>query len=498
MKTKIKKILIANRGEIASRIHAACQKLDIKTVSIYSDEDKFAKFVFESDEAYQLSKNGSSAYMDQGEILNIAKKAKADAIIPGYGFLSENSIFTQRVVDSGFIWIGPNSKIIKLMGSKTQARKIIEKIGIPTITGFSLNFDEIEKGKKLAKQIGYPILLKDPLAGGGKAMRTIYKKEEFESAWEIIKSESTKLTGSKEVLLEKFVENGRHIEIQVCGDGKNVIHLYERECSIQRRHQKIIEETPCNFVDQKLLDCMYDAAIKISKHVKYDNIGTIEFLVTPEQKFYFLEMNTRLQVEHSVTEFTTGIDLVEMQIQIAQNQKLTIKQNQISRKNHSIECRIYAENPQQNFVPCCGAINFLQIPNLPFGRIDHNLEPHTQITPFFDPMIAKITTFAATRNSAIKNIIVALQDFKISGIKTNIEFLQKILKTKEFKNGQIHTQLLNDQKFMQKLFNQKAQHSKEEETIALIATTLLIEQNKQNKIKKNKTNTNRWHEKQWK
>ncbi len=495
MNRKIKKILIANRSEIASRIQTTCKKLDIKTVAIYSHEDQFASFVHDSDEAYPLSKNGSRAYLEQNEIIQIAKKTNTDAIIPGYGFLSENSIFAQKIIDSGLIWIGPQPKIIELMGNKNIARKMMEEINIPIIPGFRLNYNETEEGKKLAKQIGYPVLLKDPLAGGGKAMRKVENEKEFYSAWERIKSESSKLTGSQEILLEKFIQKGRHIEIQICGDGKNFIHLFERECSIQRRHQKIIEQTPCNTIDQKILNKMLNAAIKIAKHVKYNNIGTIEFIVAQDQKFYFLEMNTRLQVEHSVTEFTTDIDLVEMQIQLAQNEKLPIRQKDISRKNYSIECRIYSEDPENNFVPSTGIINFLQLPKLLFGRIDHNLEENMRVTPFFDPMLGKITTFGSTKKQAIKNMLAALQDFKINGIKTNIDFLQKILKTKEFQTGQIHTQLLNDQIFLKKIFKKNnKQINKEEEIISLIAATLLLEQTKKSK---HKTSANHWNEKQW-
>ncbi|MFH1644720.1 MAG: biotin carboxylase N-terminal domain-containing protein [bacterium] len=496
MKKNIKKILIANRGEIVSRIIFTCKKLGIKTVAIYTKQDEFSKFVHEADEAYKLSTEGASAYLNQKEIINIAQQSNSDAIIPGYGFLSENYQFVDLVTHNGLTWIGPKTQTIKIMGSKTESRKIAEKINVPIIPGFNLKLNEMEQGKKLGSKIGYPILLKDPLAGGGKAMRVVLNEKEFDSCWQRVASESEKLTSSNQILLEKFIEKGRHVEIQIAGDGKNFIHLYERECSIQRRNQKIIEQTPCEFLDPKILNKMYSAALKIAESTKYDNLGTVEFIVCPDQKFYFLEMNTRLQVEHSITEFTTGLDLVELQIKITQNKKLPIEQKNVSRKNFALECRIYAEDPEQNFAPSTGIINFLKIPDIFFGRIDHNLEQNLEITPFFDPMIAKVTTFGENKMAAIQNMLYVLEQFKIIGIKNNIEFLQLILKTEEMQADQIHTQLLT-QKFLDKLFKTTHKTENHDEIIGAIAATLLIPENKKAQTNKTKS-SNYWREKQWK
>ena len=474
----IKKILILNRSESASRIQFSCQKLGIKTVAIYAPEDKYLKYVFESDQNHKLSGNGATAYLNQDEIIEIAKKTNCDAIHPGYGFLSENGDFAKKVIDSGLIWIGPSPKIIKMMGNKTTARQIAEKANVPVIPGVFFNHNEKEEAKKKAIEIGFPILLKDPLGGGGKGIIKVSNEKSseetlnvFDSAWEQVKSISNKLTQSNQILIEKFIENGRHIEIQICGDGKNFIHLYERECSIQRRHQKIIEEAPSDFVDKKTLDAMYSAAIKIAKAIKYNNIGTVEFILTseeafnvnvPENKFYFLEINTRLQVEHSVTEQITGIDLVELQIEIAKNNILRKKhlmlkyqQKDISKQGHSIECRIYSEDPKNNFAPSTGKILNIQIPTTPFTRIDHNLEDDMEITPFFDPMIAKITTYGKHRNDAINNMNVVLKNFVIDGIKTNKQLLQTILKSDEFKSGKIHTQLLENPEYLKRILKKK-------------------------------------------
>jgi len=497
----IKKILIANRSEIASRIQASCQKLGIKTVAIYSPQDQFLKYVHDANCAFPLSKDGIAAYLDQDEILNIAKKANVDAITPGYGFLSENGQFAQKVIDAGFIWVGPNPKIINLMGDKITARKLMEKIEVPVIPGFYLPATKKgnEEGKKFADKIGYPILLKDPLAGGGRGMQKVENKEQFDDAWQLVNVQSEKVAGSNHILLEKQIKNGRHVEIQICGDGKNFVHLYERECSIQRRHQKIIEETPCNFVNKKTLEKMYNAAILAAKSVNYNNIGTVEFIVTQEEKFYFLEINPRLQVEHSITEMTTGIDLVETQLQITQSGKLPFTQNQISRKNHSIECRIYAENVQENFTPSTGVINNLEIPSNPFCRIDHNLEEKTEITPFFDPMIGKVTTFGADRSQAIKNMLTTLSNFKISVIKTNLSFLKEILKTEQFENGQFHTQTLNNKDYFKKLLRSKPQLCESEEIVSLIGAMLLLKLGKQkNKSQNQKQTLNHWQEQKWK
>ena len=492
---KIKKILIANRSEIAARILFTCKVLGIKTVAIYSQEDQFALYVYQANHAYSLKGFGPVAYLNQEKIIKIALKAKVDAIHPGYGFLAENSQFAQKVIDAGIIWIGPTPQNIKLMADKIVARNIMQKADVPVIPGHFVSHNNLNSAKEIAQNIGFPLMLKDPLAGGGKAMRKVNNLDELKNALERIKSESTKLTGSNQILLEKYIQKGRHIEIQIVGDGKNFIHLYERECSIQRRHQKIIEETPCNFINKKILEKIYEIAIFTAKTINYQNIGTVEFIVTPDQKFYFLEMNTRLQVEHSVTELTTGIDLVSLQIEIAKSGKLPFAQKEISRQNHAIECRIYSEDPQNNFAPSTGTIQNLQLPAGPFIRHDHDLQENQKITPLFDPMLSKITTWGKNRNIAIKTMIQALEQLNIYGIKTNIKFLKKILNSQEFLKGDIHIQLLNNKNFIKKLLLKNS-----EPTIALIAAALFtqipVPAKKANNIKYIPINTN-WKNQKW-
>ena len=493
----IKKVLIANRSEICSRIQFTCKKLGIKTVSIFSSEDQFLPFVCQTSQNYMLSKNGIDAYNNQDEIIKIAIKTNCDAIHPGYGFLSENGDFAQKVVDADLTWIGPEPKNIKLMADKIQSRNTLEKAKIPFIPGFKVNSKNKDQAKKLALKIGYPIILKDPLGGGGKAIKRIDHPKDFDHLFDLTLSQAQQNTGSEELLLEKYIQNGRHIEIQIAGDGKNFIHLFERECSIQRRHQKIIEEAPCNFLDKNILKKMYQAAISIAKTINYKNIGTVEFLVTPKQKYYFLEMNTRLQVEHSITELTTGIDLVELQIHLAQNETLPFDQKEIIQNNHAIECRIYAEDAQNYFLPSCGKITNLKIPTNPYLRIDHNLEMNQEITPFFDPMISKISCSGKTRQDAIKNMQETLNELKIEGIKTNTKILKAILDSEEFLTGNVHTQLLNDQKFFKKIIkNTYKFNSSEEEDIALISAYLLEQTSKQTH-KHKKSRQSNWRQQQW-
>lgn len=494
---KIKSILVANRSEIAYRIIATCKSLGIKTIAIYSDEDKFNPYVYFADQAYSLENSGISAYLNQKKILDIALTANVDAIHPGYGFLSENYIFAQKVIAKKLIWIGPTPQNIKKMGNKIVSRKTMEKSKIPVIPGYFIKNNDYQSAKKYANKIGFPIIAKDPLAGGGKAMRIIKSENEIENAINRIKTESKKYTGANEILLEKYIKNGRHIEVQVAGDGKNFIHLYERECSIQRRQQKIIEEAPCNFIEKKTIKKMYDTAIKAAKTINYENIGTIEFIVTNDNKFYFLEMNTRLQVEHSITEVTTGIDLVALQIQIAENKHLSLTQKEIAQTNHALECRIYCEDPKNNFLPSAGKIKNLQLPNGPFIRNDHSLEENLEITPLFDPMLSKITTWGKNRNAAINNMMFALNQFNFSGIKNNICFLKQLLTTKEFLTGKIHTQFLNKKNILEK-FNSKKNEDNDANNLAIIATAVFEQiKNKSNLNIKNHKHKN-WKLNNWK
>lgn len=501
----IKKILIANRSEIASRIIFSCKSLGIKTVAIYCKQDSLLPYIYQADENHSLKKSGAPAYLEQEEIINIAKKLNADAIHPGYGFLAENYNFAQRVINAGLLWIGPNAEIIKSMGDKVNAKEVMQKNDVPIIPGHLVSHNEKEKAiKSLAKEIGFPLILKDPLGGGGKGIKKVFNPDKLIPAFNTVKSESSRLAQSNQsssprILIEKYIQQAKHIEVQIAGDGKNFIHIHERECSIQRRHQKIIEETPCNFVKKEVLDQIYKAAIKAAHAVKYNSIGTVEFIVT-NNNFYFLEMNTRLQVEHSITEQTTGIDLVELQIRIAETKTLNLKQENIKQNNHSIECRIYSEDPENNFLPCVGKIENLIIPQTPYTRIDHNLQEGMEISSFFDPMLAKITVWGQNRNKAIDNMLTCLTLFKIEGIKTNIEFLKTILNSKKFLSGNMHTQSIESEKpfnvqanFIEKDNNKNT--SEYEKKIAIVIATYLW---KQKKPKETKTQTNTWRMQQWK
>lgn len=450
----LQKILIANRSEIALRIQATCHALDIQTVAIFSQEDRYASFVYNAHQAYALSGVGHVAYMAQDEIINLAIQSGAQAIHPGYGFLSENSVFAQKVIDAGLVWIGPQPKAIAAMGDKVMARTIMRQAGVPVVPGFDVvdcDISQFAAIKAQASALGYPLIIKDPRGGGGKAMRRVMHEDEFDQAFAAVVSEAKRFTGSEMLLVERYIQQGRHIEVQVAGDGQNFIHLFERECSIQRRHQKIIEETPCNFVDKDVLESMYQSALCAVRTVGYDNIGTVEFIVTPTQEFYFLEMNTRLQVEHAVTEMITGIDLVGLQITLADKKVLPFKQADITQSGHAIQCRVYAENAYENFSPSTGILQHVFLPRSPFIRAEHDLAKGIEITPFFDPMIAKFIAHGATRDESTAHLKAFLHQAKIEGITTNQDFLHAILSSQEFVQGQFHTQLIASQDFMEKI-----------------------------------------------
>ncbi|MCK4264951.1 ATP-grasp domain-containing protein [Candidatus Babeliales bacterium] len=480
-------MLIVNRNEIALRVIATCHSEGIKTVVIYTEEDKFSQPVYKSDEAYLLSKNGLEGYVNQEEIILIAKKCGADAIHPGYGFLSENSEFAQKVIDANITWIGPSPKSIYLMGNKVEARNVMQKLEVPTIPGAHC-LDSSENSKLMIKEsakiIGYPVILKAALGGGGRAQRKINNTEEFDEIWDKVISESKKQFSSDEIFLEKYITNGRHIEIQVAGDGKDAIHLYERECSIQRRNQKIIEEAPCKFVSKKLLEKMYLISTDAIKKLKYNNVGTIEYIVTQDEEFYFLEMNTRLQVEHPVTEATTGVDLVWLQLEIAKNNQLPLVQSDIQQRGHAIECRIIAENPYNNFSPSSGRMKTIHLPHGPYIRHEHAIEVGNTISPLFDSMISKLIAYGHSRNTSLKHMIQALNNFSIVGIKTNISFLKKLLSLKEFSDGSFHTQWLELN--LKELSNNEEEIQEREITnveLAIISTLLVTE--KEGKTTKN-------------
>ena len=499
MQKKITSILIANRSEISLRIQSSCEALGIKTVAIYTKEDESLSFVSEATEAYQLSHSGTHGYMDQEEIIAIAKKAKVDAIHPGYGFLSESAVFAQKVLDANIIWIGPAPKVISQLGSKSNASRIMADSGVPTLPHKAF-FDSPEQkliAKETAANIGYPIILKASLGGGGRGMEKVEKPSEFDQAWSSVASAGKRFFDSSDILLEKYIDNARHIEVQIAGDGKNFVHLFERECSVQRRRQKIIEETPCTFINRATKEKLYDAAIKAAKTVQCDNISTIEFLVTPDESFFFMEMNPRLQVEHAVTEMITGIDLVSLQIKIAETKKLPLKQNDVLVMGHALECRIYSEKPEENFSPSTGKIEVFQIPNDPFSRIEHDLYEGINISSFFDPMIAKIITHGCSRNDTIERMNRILSKLTIYGIDTNINFLQELIASDHFLRGKMHTQYLNNKVNVSTFFKEQNSSSSSDNNIALCLLSLLEKTQKTTPKTPQKSTPNNWKSKQW-
>ena len=436
----ITKVLIANRGEIASRIIATCTARGVQTVAIYCTEDAQSPYVFAASEHHALSKSGSAAYLDTREIIDIAVRCGVSAIHPGYGFLAENAAFARAVIDAGLTWIGPAPETIDAMGCKASAREVMQAAGVPVLAGKTIDGDADE----IAALTGYPLLLKAALGGGGKAMRKVEGPEELATALATVTREAKALFSSTTIIAEKYLENARHVEVQIAGDGQQYVHLYERECSIQRRHQKVIEEAPCSFISQGCKDKLYEYALLATRAVHYRSVGTVEFLVTANEQIYFLEMNTRLQVEHPVTEMVTGIDLVGLQLDIAQG-TLPLSQEDISLRGHAIEVRINAEN--HNFMPSTGTIALLNLPEGPFVRLDHNLCEGVVVTPYFDPMLAKLICYGQTRGQAMQNLQAALQQFAIAGIESNIDLLAQIISTKEFTLGAYHTKWLEDTTF---------------------------------------------------
>ncbi|MCM3396540.1 acetyl-CoA carboxylase biotin carboxylase subunit [Oceanobacillus profundus] len=436
----IKKVLIANRGEIAARIIRTCKKLGIQTVAIYSEADQEAPYVSMADQSFLVgAPRVNESYLNVERIIAVAKEAKACAIHPGYGFLSENEAFANRCLEEGLIFIGPTGSVIKQMGSKIAARNAMNKIGIPVVPGTDEAIAAIEDAVKMAEKIGYPIMLKASAGGGGIGMQVVYSEEELAKAFEGNSKRAQTFFGDGSMFMEKKIENARHIEIQILADHHgNAIHLYERECSIQRRNQKVIEEAPSQFISESTRQRMGEAAVKAVKALEYTNAGTIEFLVDELENFYFLEMNTRIQVEHPITEEITGIDIVEEQLHIASGKALTIKQTDLQIDGHAIEARIYAENPV-TFFPSPGHISHIELPEGPNIRNEVGVTADYDVTPFYDPMIGKLIVKGSNRKEAIAILKEALSSYKIDGIKTNIPMLQEIVQHEQFIKGNTTT-----------------------------------------------------------
>ena len=434
----IKKLLIANRGEIAVRIIRTARKMGIRTVAIYSEIDKSSLHHSFADEAYCIGKSElSETYLNIPAIIHLAKSSHCDALHPGYGFLSENPALVKACNEAGIIFVGPEAKVMQVMGNKVEARNFVESIGVPLSKGLAGDSASI---LSRVDEIGFPVLVKAAGGGGGKGMRIVNDKESLASALETASREAKNYFADGTVYVEKYLEEPRHIEIQILGDNfGNVVHLFERECTIQRRYQKIIEEAPSPTLTPELRALMGESAVKIGKAINYSGAGTIEFLVDKQLNFYFLEMNTRIQVEHPVTELTTGIDIVEEQLYIASGEVLRLQQKDLKQQGHSIECRIYAEDPSNNFLPSPGTLSLYQKPQGDFIRVDDAMNTPYQVSSFFDPMIAKLITLGKTREEARFQMIEALQNYGIHGIKNNISYLNAILKQTDFIQNTIST-----------------------------------------------------------
>jgi acetyl-CoA carboxylase, biotin carboxylase subunit len=437
----MKKVLIANRGEIAVRIIKTCKKMSIATVAVYSTADKDALHVQMADEAYCIGgPRVQESYVNAEKILEVAKTAQVDAIHPGYGFLSENANFALKCTEAGIIFIGPSPSHLQSMGNKIQARKMMKDAGVPVVPGCDEPIPTVEEAKILANEIGYPVMLKAAGGGGGIGMQLIQDEKELETAFLSTQKKAQLFFSNSEMYIEKLITNAHHIEIQLLGDKQgNIVHLFERDCSLQRRNQKVIEESLSPFISDETRRKMGRCAVAAASYIGYENAGTMEFLVDEDERFYFLEMNTRLQVEHPVTECITGLDLVEQQLYVAQGKALSFQQADILPTGHAIEARVYAEDPT-TFYPSPGTITHLALPsNI---RIDHYLQPNMTVTPFYDPMLAKVISHGETREEAISHLYDALQQCMIQGIKTNIPLLIELLTEKDFIRGVYTTGLI--------------------------------------------------------
>jgi len=471
----IRKILIANRGEIAIRITRTAKKMGIKTVAIKNALEPSALYLGEADEVFDNSSHTSlvPVFLDVERIIEIAKETGADAIHPGYGYLSENAYFAQKCLDNSIIFIGPSADAIHKMGNKTIARRIARQNGIPMVVGSEGNISDAEEAVVLANQIGYPVIIKAASGGGGRGMRIVRRPEEMEKNFNLASNESKKAFNDPSVFIEKFIENPKHIEFQILGDTKgNIIHLGERECSIQRKNQKLLEEAPSSALDEDLRQEMAEAAIKVANAVNYYSSGTVEFLLDSDRKFYFMEMNTRIQVEHTVTEMVTGIDLIEQQILIANGEKIPFSQDDIKIKGWAIECRINAEDVQAGFVPCTGRIESLTYPVAPHIRVDTGVVAGSVINTGFDSMISKLIVYGNNREEATANCREALDQVWITGIKTTLPFFRMLLRSEKFLSGNFTNS------YVEREIERFYFHSDEEETLAAwLATKLFIDEN---------------------
>ncbi|WP_456424105.1 acetyl-CoA carboxylase biotin carboxylase subunit [Lutibacter sp.] len=473
----MKKVLIANRGEIAIRVMKTARKMGIKTVAIYSEADRNAPHVRFADEAIYIGEAPSNkSYLLGEKIIEEAKKLYVDGIHPGYGFLSENAHFAELCEKNGIIFIGPKSKSIKIMGDKLAAKDAVKHYNIPMVPGVDRAVTNPKEAADIAREIGFPILIKASAGGGGKGMRIVEQEKDVEEQMARAISEATSAFGNGSVFVEKYITSPRHIEIQVLADNYgNTIHLFERECSIQRRHQKVVEEAPSSILDSELRKKMGDAAIKVAKSCDYIGAGTVEFLVDKNLNFYFLEMNTRLQVEHPVTELISGIDLVEQQIKIARGEVISFKQEDLKIKGHALELRVYAEDPTNNFLPSVGNLNIYKIPTGKGIRVDNGFEEGMDIPIYYDPMLSKLITYGKTREEAIQLMIEAIDNYKIEGVKTTLPFGKFVCKHEAFRSGNFDTHFVKNYYTPEKL---QAGLDEEAKIAALVALKIYFEDQK--------------------
>lgn len=490
---KINKILIANRGEIALRIIRSIQEMGIKTVAVYSEVDRNAPHVKVADEAVLLGPSPSKdSYLKDDKIIEVCKKLKVDAIHPGFGFLSENAVFAKKVTNNGIIFIGPNPEAIEVMGSKLAAKEAVSKYNTPLVPGTEEAISDIEAAKKTAVEIGFPILIKASAGGGGKGMRIVENEAEFEEQMNRAISEAISAFGDGAVFIEKYVEGPRHIEIQVLADSHgNIVHLFERECSIQRRHQKVIEEAPSAVLTPELRKKMGDDAVNVAKACNYVGAGTVEFLLDAHNNYYFLEMNTRLQVEHPVSELITGIDLVKEQVKVARGEKLSFSQEDLKINGHALELRVYAEDPTNNFLPDIGRLTKYKKPEGPGVRVDDGFEEGMDIPIYYDPMISKLIVHAATRELAINRMKRAIKEYEILGVKNTLNFGTFVMNHEAFISGKFDTHFVKEH-FKPEYLN----HENEDEmkVAAMLASHIFKNVSKDDSklIKENSSESSNW------
>ena len=470
----MKKILVANRGEIAIRVMQTAKKMGIKTVAVYSTVDRNSPHVKFADEAVCIGEAPSNqSYLLGDKIIEVCKQLGVDGIHPGYGFLSENSDFAELAEKNNITFIGPKSKAMKVMGSKLAAKEAVKAFNIPMVPGLDEAITDIALAKKVAAEIGFPILIKASAGGGGKGMRIVENEAEFESQMDRAISEATNAFGDGSVFIEKYVGSPRHIEIQIMADSHgNILYLFERECSIQRRHQKVVEEAPSSVLTPEIRKAMGEAAVKVAQSCDYLGAGTVEFLLDENKNFYFLEMNTRLQVEHPVTEMITGLDLVEMQIRVARGEKLSITQDDLQIKGHAMELRVYAEDTLNDFLPSVGHLDVYQIPVGEGIRVDNGFEQGMDVPIYYDPMLAKLITYGKTREESIELMIKAIANYHIEGISTTLPFGTFVMEHEAFRSGDFDTNFVKKYYDSNKL---KAKFDKEAEIAALVALKRYLE-----------------------